>query len=581
MECLLRWFGASWLVLAGGGWSLAEGPGLDSPVYWNVARAVGVVDEALEVHRQESDVRLEYEGARWYKDHSYTATTRTRYAVTGSLCYSSRRGCGFLEERAAADARDAMAMSLFVAPDRVVLRDHGESEAKTGTQADPARRLDLLSMLPAEVLRLARSRAASLRVQQQTQGHDIVSFALENGETVSLFVEIETHRLARIEQIISQEYRGDFLERIDYDDYRQVAGRWVPGIIRSFRFRRGDDGRPRTPTWESALTLSASTKQKPLDRAELEQAARRLGAGDDWRLADVAAVTSEDAASSKSAPSSTVPSNTVPSTTVPSTTVPSNTVPSSTVPSGSAPSSTAPSGAAPSISAPAVGLEIVAVGRDASMIILPEQDCKVTFIEFDEYVIVVEAPLLSTVGERILAAVDQATGGKPIRYLIMSHHHLHYSGGLRPFVQRGVQLVSGPGDAAYYRSFATWPRRLRPDAQQLQPREPRFLIVDDVHVFEDVSHRVEVHNIHRESMHTDDYLVTYLPADRLLLEGDLAYIAEDRPPRPASDRAASFHRAIMARQLDVERYLQTWPLRGQRHLNSWADLTHRVELRDR
>ncbi|WP_437312889.1 hypothetical protein [Sorangium sp. So ce385] len=217
-------------------------------------------------------------------------------------------------------------------------------------------------------------------------------------------------------------------------------------------------------------------------------------------------------------------------------------------------------------------LAVTPIGRDLYMIELPDHDNKVLFAVMDEYVIAMEAPVDSETGERILATIRRHAPDRPVRYVIMSHHHEHYIGGARAFVSAGVTLVTTPGNEALLRARVASHHRVAPDRLARAPREPQLLVVKDRHVFEDPHHRIEVYDLGPGSKHTDEYLITYVPSERLLFEGDLANFSESGGPSKPSPRARGLLEGIRRLKLDVARIVQSWPLRGQRKIATYEDL---------
>lgn len=217
-------------------------------------------------------------------------------------------------------------------------------------------------------------------------------------------------------------------------------------------------------------------------------------------------------------------------------------------------------------------LVVTPLGRDLYMIEVPDQNDKVLFAVMDDYVIAMEAPVDSETGERILATIRRQVPDRPVRYVIMSHHHEHYIGGARAFVSAGVTLVTTPGNEALLRERAARPYRVSPDRLAREPREPKLLLVKEKHVFEDAHHRIEVHDLGPGSKHTDEYLITYVPSERLLFQGDLANFADSGPPPKPRPRARGLLDGIRRLKLDVDRIVQSWPLRGQKKIATMEDL---------
>jgi glyoxylase-like metal-dependent hydrolase (beta-lactamase superfamily II) len=210
---------------------------------------------------------------------------------------------------------------------------------------------------------------------------------------------------------------------------------------------------------------------------------------------------------------------------------------------------------------------------------LEHLDNRTLFLELDDHVIAFEAPLSSATGELILAAIERTTGGKPVRKLFISHHHPDYVGGVRPFVARGVTLVTTPGNVHYLERIASAPRLLEPDAQS---REQRPALVEAVHgrqTYALGAQVLEVYDIGRHTQHTEEYLVYYFPRQRLLFEGDLLSPIVSEDLLPARSHAVGLATAIDQLGLDVDLIYESWPLHERVPFLPMATLRRMVALR--
>ena len=83
-------------------------------------------------------------------------------------------------------------------------------------------------------------------------------------------------------------------------------------------------------------------------------------------------------------------------------------------------------------------------------------------IEMNDHLIVAEGPLNDDRALAVIAEARKLVPGKPIRYLIVSHHHFDHAGGVRAFAGEGVTIITQ--DASRASSRRSW-RRRRPSVR--------------------------------------------------------------------------------------------------------------------
>lgn len=186
------------------------------------------------------------------------------------------------------------------------------------------------------------------------------------------------------------------------------------------------------------------------------------------------------------------------------------------VPAGVATAAVAPAPAASGPRAPAVqavalapGVWQVTAGGYASML-----------VEFRDFLVMFEAPLDDVRSAAVQMWVAQTVPNKPTRYVVNTHAHFDHAGGLRWYAAEGVTIVTHEMNRSYYEQVWSRPRALRPDRLAKEPRQPRWDTMTEKKVITDGSRTLELHKL-IDNGHNPYLLIGYLPAERLVLYGDM------------------------------------------------------------
>ena len=182
-------------------------------------------------------------------------------------------------------------------------------------------------------------------------------------------------------------------------------------------------------------------------------------------------------------------------------------------------------------------------------------------IEMKDHLIVVEGPLND---ERALAVIGEArtlVPNKPIKYLVVSHHHFDHSGGVRAFAGEGATLVTHEVSRPFFERVVAAPATVDPDHLAKAGRKAAVEGVRDRHVLTDGSRTVEIRHI-TGILHAGDMLMVYLPKEKFLIEAD-AYTppaVNVAPMSPPSSFTVSLLENITKQGLAVDQIL---PLHGR------------------
>ncbi len=179
------------------------------------------------------------------------------------------------------------------------------------------------------------------------------------------------------------------------------------------------------------------------------------------------------------------------------------------------------------------------VGDDVYQIMGSEGDHNLLVVGPDGLVIV-DAPWFDRRSEEVLAELAERWPDKPLKYVILTHHHIDHSGGFRAYVRAGATLVTSQGNAELFE-----------DALRAAGHESASIVaVGQSAALDDIGRRVEAYDI--VNSHADATLIAYVPDERLAFTTDLYSPGRPRQtPLSVSELLAS----VQFHGIDVERFV--------------------------
>jgi hypothetical protein len=169
-------------------------------------------------------------------------------------------------------------------------------------------------------------------------------------------------------------------------------------------------------------------------------------------------------------------------------------------------------------------------------------------VEFADHLLVAEAPLNGGITDNVLARLREVAPGKPVRYLVQSHHHSDHLGGIRGYIAEGTTLVLSPSCAALVERIAAAHPTISPDRLARSPRPP---VIERVpargsRTFKDARQEAVVFDV-GPNPHSPEMLVVWLPAHGILYQSDLVNDGE----YPVNATTRSFVAWLRGKGLDV------------------------------
>ena len=178
-------------------------------------------------------------------------------------------------------------------------------------------------------------------------------------------------------------------------------------------------------------------------------------------------------------------------------------------------------------------------------------------IEMKDYLIVIEAPLDDVRSSTVMGEVKKLVSGKPVKYLVNTHHHIDHSGGVRAYAAEGITIVTHELSRPFFEKALANTWTLSPDRLAKSKKKPVFQTMGDNMVLTDGARSVELYQI-VGSGHHDGLVMAYLRKEKLLVEADaFSPFGVPKTPNPYSVNLEANVRRL---NIDVERIL---PLHGE------------------
>jgi cyclase len=145
-----------------------------------------------------------------------------------------------------------------------------------------------------------------------------------------------------------------------------------------------------------------------------------------------------------------------------------------------------------------------------------------TILEMQDYLVVVDSN--SPSGARAVAELARRVSPKPVRYVLLTHHHGDHIYGSALWTRAGAVTVAHASMLAELARLepARWRAGMERDpalaALGNAPEPPKQTFDDNLWVLEDRTRRIEVRRL--GPAHTRDDVVVYLPREQVLCAGD-------------------------------------------------------------
>jgi glyoxylase-like metal-dependent hydrolase (beta-lactamase superfamily II) len=150
-------------------------------------------------------------------------------------------------------------------------------------------------------------------------------------------------------------------------------------------------------------------------------------------------------------------------------------------------------------------------------------------VAMKDYLVVFDAPYGELQSRWVIDAAKAKYPGKPIKYLVLTHHHMDHTGGMRTFVAEGATIVVPAPDKAYFEKDVAAPRTIVPDDLQKKPTQANIAEVKDQMSLKDDTDEIRIYNI--TNPHVQGMFIGHV------VRGNVLYVTDLISPRGKVERS--------------------------------------------
>jgi len=150
-------------------------------------------------------------------------------------------------------------------------------------------------------------------------------------------------------------------------------------------------------------------------------------------------------------------------------------------------------------------------------------------VAMKDHLVIFDAPYGELQSRWVIDAAKAKYPGKPIRYLVLSHHHMDHTGGLRTFAAEGAKLIVPVGDKAYFEKDLKSPHTVAPDDLQKKPQTTEIIELKDEMTLKDEVGEIHLYKV--PNPHVQTMLLSHI------VTGNVLYITDLISPRGTIERS--------------------------------------------
>jgi glyoxylase-like metal-dependent hydrolase (beta-lactamase superfamily II) len=143
-------------------------------------------------------------------------------------------------------------------------------------------------------------------------------------------------------------------------------------------------------------------------------------------------------------------------------------------------------------------------------------------------IVVFDAPINEWQSRWTIDAAKAKYPGKPVKFLILTHHHNDHTGGARTYVAEGATVIVAAPNKAHFETVFRAPHTLKPDELQNNPKPANIVEFNEQMALKDESGDIELYKI--ANSHADGMLIGHIVNENIIWVTDLYSPIRDKDP---------------------------------------------------
>jgi len=148
-----------------------------------------------------------------------------------------------------------------------------------------------------------------------------------------------------------------------------------------------------------------------------------------------------------------------------------------------------------------------------------------------------DAPYGEAQSKYVIEQAKAKFPGKPIKYLILTHHHMDHTGGMRTYAAEGATIIVPAPDKAYFERDLKTIHTVLPDELSKHPRKVQVLEVKDQMTLKDDESEIKMFRI--DNPHVDGMLTIQVVQPNIVWVTDLWNPGTNAPKNPNAEAFAA------------------------------------------